>query len=455
MTIQTPFKYIELFAGIGGFRQALDNLGGDCVFASEIDRFATQSYNALYGDNAHLHGDITQIDAVDVPDHDVLVGGFPCQAFSVAGKRQGFADKTRGTLFFDVVRIAAEKQPRMVVLENVKGLVGHDKGRTLDTIVEALNAAGYHVDFNVLNSKYFGVPQNRERIFIVALRDDLTQCEPWHIEGTNVVAKGKRRIAGYGEAKTFNFDWPAQTDVTTRLRDVLEAQVAEKYYLSEKKTAALVAKLESTTTIEEDSDPLVAGSLGHYGNDQMNRVYHTEGIAPTITVVSGGGREQKIAEPQMVGHINASGNDICKRVYSANGVAPTVPTGTSGNTTPKVATDIYPIINNRGAIERREDGISTCLDANYGKGIDNHGQRTMLAEAPRYRIRKLTPLECWRLQGFPDAAHDAVKDAGVSDSQRYKQAGNAVTVNVIEALGVRLLPFLGGVAESTERLGKL
>src|SRR5699024_248840 len=127
------FTYVSLFSGVGGFEQALDSLGGTCVFASEFDKFAAQAYETLYGEDV-LHGDITEIDAEDVPNHDVLVGGFPCQAFSVAGQRKGLED-ARGTLFFEIARIAKEKQPKALLLENVKGLVNHDKGNTLDLMI--------------------------------------------------------------------------------------------------------------------------------------------------------------------------------------------------------------------------------------------------------------------------------------------------------------------------------
>lgn len=357
------FTYASLFSGIGGFEQALNKLGGKCVFASEIDKFAAQAYEVLYGHKPA--GDITKIDAKDIPEHDLLVGGFPCQAFSVAGKRKGFED-TRGTLFFEIARIAREKQPKALLIENVKGLVNHDKGRTLDVMIETLNEIGYIVDFDVLNSKYFGVPQNRERIFIVAIREDLIEAEPFNEEattGNTIVPKGKRRIGEW--AKTFNFDWPEQGEVTTRLRDILEHEVDEKYYLDEDKTAKLVAQLDD----RETKDTPEMDMLGHIdirGNDSIKRVYSTDGIGNALTTMGGGHREPKIAEE-----------------YS-------------------------------------------------GK--------------PRYRIRKLTPLECWRLQGFPDEAHEAVKAAGISDSQRYKQAGNAVTVNVIEAIGERLIPLLSKFA---------
>src|SRR5690625_1030456 len=190
-----PFKYVSLFSGIGGFEQALNSLGGTCVMASEIDKFAEKSYQAIYGHSTV--GDVTEIDERDVPNHDMLVGGFPCQAFSVAGNREGF-DDTRGTLFFEIARIAKEKKPKLLLLENVKGLVGHDKGKTLDKIIKTLNDIGYRVDFEVLNSKFFGVPQNRERIFIVAVREDLVDNEAWtNVKGATVVPKGKRRISGY------------------------------------------------------------------------------------------------------------------------------------------------------------------------------------------------------------------------------------------------------------------
>lgn len=401
-----PFRYVSLFSGIGGFEQALNALGGECVLASEIDKFARQSYAALYGHEPA--GDITKIYADDVPDHDVLVGGFPCQAFSVAGKRLGF-DDTRGTLFFEVARIANAKKPRAILLENVKGLVGHDKGRTLDAIVRTLNEIGYHVDFNVLNSKYFGVPQNRERIFLCAIRDDIATPAEWIIEGNGVVAKGKRRISAYDGVKTFNFEWPTQESVTTRLRDVLEPAVDERYYLSEDKTAKLFAHLENGLAIREATKQGYAiAEEGDAVNFQFPDSKTRRGrvgkqIANTLEA---SGINQGVVEredsPQMLGHIDIKGHDAVKRVYSADHVGPTLTTMGGGHREPKTAVT---------------DGV-------------------------RYRIRKLTPLECWRLQGFADEAHQTVVDVGLSDSQRYKQAGNAVTVNVIRAIGERLLPLL-------------
>ena len=417
---ESTFTYASLFSGIGGFEQGLDSIGGQCVFASEIDKFASKAYGTLYGDSV-LHGDIMKIDAKDVPDHDLLVGGFPCQAFSVAGHRKGFED-TRGTLFFEVARIAREKQPKAILLENVKGLVGHDKGRTLDTIVQTLNDIGYTVDFEVLNSKYFGVPQNRERIFIVAVRDDLVEAEPWIIEGNTVVPKGKRRISAYEGIKTFNFDWPSQEFVTTKLRDILETDVDEKYYLDDDKTAKLVAQLEAKNpdermsrqaieTFNESEHPKEHGDM----IQAYKRQHLKDGICPTLTTRPEGLKTASlpIVEGIAIKEATKKGYAIAEEGDSVNVQFPNSET-------------------RRGRVGKQ---IANTLEASsINQGV--------VESPPKYRIRKLTPIECFRLQGFPDESHQALVDAGISDSQRYKMAGNAVSVPVIEALGERLLPFL-------------
>jgi DNA (cytosine-5)-methyltransferase 1 len=158
------FTYIDLFAGIGGFHQAADALGGKCIFASEIDAEAKRAYEANYG--VAPHGDITKIDADDIPDHDVLFAGFPCQPFSIIGSRLGF-DDIRGTLFFEIARILKHKQPQLFILENVKQLSRHNKGETLQTIIKTLEELGYKVKSDILNALDFGLPQKRERTIIV------------------------------------------------------------------------------------------------------------------------------------------------------------------------------------------------------------------------------------------------------------------------------------------------
>lgn len=300
-------KYFSMFSGIGGFELGIQNAyskvagladapqvevladdstnhqsqyGGQpptCVGYSEIDKYAINTYEEHFThDN---YGDATKINPRDLPDFDLLVGGFPCQAFSVAGKRLGFND-TRGTLFFDIARILAEKRPRHLVLENVKGLLSHDGGKTFQTIIGVLADLGYFVEWQVLNSKDFGVPQNRERVFIV----------------------------------------------------------------------------------------------GHLGGEPRRKVFPIFGTDSKDIIVSG------VLDTETW----RKRHEQIRRFHSVEGLSPTIPTGTGG-------------------------GVMTKIEV-------------------KPRIRRLTPLECERLQGFPDGWTVG------SDTQRYKQCGNAVTVNVVAAV---------------------
>ncbi len=201
------FTFIDLFAGIGGIRIPFQELGGECVFTSEWDKFAQKTYRINFGDEPH--GDITQIDSSEIPDFDVLLGGFPCQPFSQAGLKKGFAD-TRGTLFFEIERIMKDKRPKAFLLENVKQLRGHDKGRTLATILAHLDDLNYYVKYEVLRAGDFGVPQNRERIYIVGLDKDY-----------------------YDIDDSYDFQFPVPPHTKTRLGDILESNVDEKYTISD------------------------------------------------------------------------------------------------------------------------------------------------------------------------------------------------------------------------------
>ena len=202
------FTFIDLFAGIGGIRIPFQELGGKCVFTSEWDKFAQKTYHVNFGDMPN--GDITKITNEEIPDFDVLLGGFPCQPFSQAGLKKGFSD-TRGTLFFEIERIIKAKRPKAFLLENVKQLRGHDKGRTLKVILEHLDALDYQVTYDVLRAADFGVPQNRERIYIVGF---------------------DRRY--YGLDDKYKFPFPEPTHQKTRLGDILEDNVDEKYTISQK-----------------------------------------------------------------------------------------------------------------------------------------------------------------------------------------------------------------------------
>ena len=174
------FKFIDLFCGIGGFHQAMADLGGECVYASDIDADCRKTYERNYG--IKPDGDITKVEAVDIPEHDVLCGGFPCQAFSKAGKRLGFADETKGTLFFDICRILKHHMPKYALLENVRNLASHDGGNTWRVIHNTLDELGYNVidEPVIFSPHYIGVPQHRERVFIMCVRKDIGKLPPFY-----------------------------------------------------------------------------------------------------------------------------------------------------------------------------------------------------------------------------------------------------------------------------------
>lgn len=323
------FKFIDLFAGIGGFRMALQNLGGKCVFTSEWDENAKKTYRANFGETPF--GDITKesIKAYIPDDFDILCGGFPCQAFSIAGKRGGF-DDTRGTLFFDVAEIIKKHQPKAIFLENVKGLRSHDKGKTLETILNVLrNDLGYYIpEPQIINAKNFGVPQNRERIYIVGFRKDLN-------------------ISG--------FEYPEPFEDNPTFESVKEKQVPPtKYYLSTQYLQTLVnhkARHESK------------------GNGFGYAIIPDDGITNAI-VVGGMGRERNLV--------------IDHRIVDY-----------------KPSTHIKGVVNREG-------------------------------------IRKMTPREWARLQGFPDNYIIPVADASA-----YKQFGNSVAVPAIQATANKILEIIG------------
>lgn len=200
------FKFIDLFCGLGGFRLAFEKMGGECVFSSDIDEPVQRTYAMNFGEVPF--GDITKIEAKDIPNHDILCAGFPCQPFSTAGRRLGFED-TRGTLFFDVARILKEKRPKGFILENVKGLTNHDGGNTLDVIINTIHEIGYDCKYEVLNAKNYNVPQNRERWYCVGVRKD---------SGINID----------------DFVFPEKEELKTKLSDIIEQEIdTTEYVISE------------------------------------------------------------------------------------------------------------------------------------------------------------------------------------------------------------------------------
>ncbi len=327
------YKSIDLFAGIGGIRMGFDNAFKDkteTVFVSEWDEKAQETYRANFKDDFNIQGDITKIAAEDIPNHDILLAGFPCQSFSLAGFKKGFED-TRGTLFFDIARIVKYHKPKVVFCENVKNLVNHDRGKTFKTITRILEELDYKIYSKVLNSKKFGVPQNRERIYMVAFRNDIAPED---------------------------FKFPESAGKKTVIKDIIEEEVVSaKYYLSN----TYLNTLRKHRARHEKK-----------GNGFGYQIRDINDIAGTI-VCGGMGRERNLI--------------IDKRLI-----------------------DFTPVTHIKGEVNREY-------------------------------VRKMTPREWARLQGFPDTF-----ELPVADTHLYKQFGNSVTIPVIEAIAKRIK----GVLECSE-----
>jgi DNA (cytosine-5)-methyltransferase 1 len=251
-------KYIDLFAGIGGFHTAMQSFGAECVFSSEWDKHAQTTYFENYG--MMPAGDITQIEAEEIPSHDILCAGFPCQPFSISGKRMGFED-TRGTLFFDVARIAKHHKPKILFMENVRNFATHDNGNTLKTVQETLNEIGYDFWYKVLNASHFGLPQNRERVYMIAIRKDMN-------------------------VKDFNF--PTPTLEETCLREIiLPDEETEKYMINREDMTIDESKIPSDTLLKDlPNKPIRVGTINKGG--QGERIYSDLGHAITLSAQGGG-----------------------------------------------------------------------------------------------------------------------------------------------------------------------
>jgi len=400
------------FSGIGAPEMALKYLGIDfeSVFACEIDKYARQSFKQLHKPKT-FYNDITTRNHNEVHQLDLYVAGFPCQAFSMAGKRKGF-EEARGTLFFNVAEFIKINQPKVFVLENVKGLLSHDKGNTFQTIVDILSngggtqngqisldvfedGLGYHIYWQVLNTKDYGIPQNRERIFIVGFKDfrefsfpkpmdlklrlgDMLQDNPKSfnlIDGFNSFNKIKyidNKICGtitqHQSRSGITNGFKIQSDVSIK--------VDEKYYLSDKGIENLNKNQEfnkfNLLTTESEYAACITARCNKVSND--NNYIEVDKI--------------KLKQIGNISKKSSWDNPQSGRIYDVNGLSP-------------------------------------CLNTMQGGGLE---PKTLIQN----KIRRLTPLECWRLQGFRDEDFFSVKD--VSDTQLYKQAGNSITVNVLMEL---------------------
>lgn len=390
-------KYLDMFAGIGGFRSGLEKIGGfECIGYCEIDKYAKQSYEAMYDTKGELYfNDARKINPKELPDIDLITGGFPCQSFSIAGRRKGFED-TRGTLFFEIARIASAKKPKYLFLENVPGLLSHDRGRTFKTILSSLDELGYDVTWQVLNSKDFGVPQSRKRLYIVGF----------------FRAKCAGQILSFKEANS-------KTTI-----QIYPGKEGERIYSSEGESITLTS-----------SGGSFGGRTGLYSIEEF-------GIPIKVKTKSG----YQIAYPGDSIDIGYSGSNT-RRGRVGHNVAHTLTTSSTQacyfidmNPEPKM-TEVARCITARHASDisnRKGEHSAVFLEKFQITDDEEHPMVVFVDKNKKVhigKIRKLTPRECWRLQGFTDEQFDKVIATGMSDTQLYKQAGNAVTVNVISAVG--------------------
>lgn len=354
-------RFFDMFAGIGGFRTGLTKIGGfECVGHCEIDKYANAAYCAMYKTGGEqYYEDAREIDPKNLPNFDLLCAGFPCQAFSVAGKRMGFSD-TRGTLFFDVARILEVKRPAFVFLENVQGLLSHDSGETLKTIYSVLVEMGYNIEWCVLNSKYFGVPQQRRRLYII----------------------------GYLDGRCTGQIFPVECCNGANLKEIIPGSQGQRVY-----------------DITGVSCTLCAGGGGMGGKTGL--YFIDMNSDPIITP-----QARCITARQDSGVSNRKGEHSGVLVEDAPRA---------------ILTPDREKVRQQGRRMKEPNEEMFTITAQDRHGIYHKG-----------RIRKLMPIECWRLQGFEDKQFNKVVASGIKDGQLYKMAGNSVSVPVISAIGRKI-----------------
>jgi len=419
-------KVFSMFSGVGGFELGLQRAAVDheLVGYCEWDKYASQIYDKQFP-GVKNYDDATTIVPDELPEFQLLVGGFPCQSFSVAGNRRGFLDDTRGTLFFDIARVLSARQPRYVVLENVKGLLHHDEGRTFDTILGVLADIGYDVQWEVLNSRYLGVPQNRERVYIVGhLRTEV---------GSRPEVFPVTEPSGQPEPHTL-----VENEKTFGARAVLTPDRIEKRQGgrrmkdSEEPSFTLTSQDQHRVAVPvENNEPRAFFSPKTKHIHQSGPRMRSEGD-PSFTLT--GFDQHGVAVPVRLQQ-SEGWYGTGSRIRSEG--EPTTPLKTQNNQGVALPVESG-AIRNHGEWTLTDHALN--IDANYWKGIDQHGARTAVIgvtdpdeNGTSFYIRRLTPTECERLQSFPDGWTE-----GVSNTQRYKMMGNAVTVNVVEAVMRRL-----------------
>ena len=403
------WKAVDMFGGIGGFRHGLENSDMDVEFVEYIenDKYAVKSYNEIFNEDHELR-DAEKVKPEEMEDFDILCAGFPCQSFSIAGNRGGF-DDTRGTLFFEIARIAKRQLPKILLLENVKGLLSHADGATFGTVLQTLDELGYDVQWQVLNSKYHRVPQNRERVFIVASR------------------------RGESRPKVFPIREPDQrTSEESENRRIEFGEIIPNKQINDgsKVSLCIDKNYHKGLAPSKVGDSRRTHIIDWHGHKDKPPKFRED--VPTLRAESHGHQPKLLQKSH-----DWRENDELKEFTEYR---PTI-RSQMGDNPPlwKMADDRGKVRVHRNDEKKSEiQGYSFFLpNADYIDVVDNHDKNVLQSAEPDVRIRKLTPRECWRLQGFPDQAFEAAQKVN-SDTQLYKQAGNAVTTNVVKDIGDRL-----------------
>lgn len=400
-------KYLDLFSGAGGFRAAFEQVPGmECVGFCEIDPRAVASYRALFDTEGEwFTDDARKIDTGQLPAFDLVCGGFPCQSFSVAGQRKGFED-ARGTLFFEIARILGARKPAFVLLENVPGLLSHDEGRTFNIILGALSGLGYHVEWQVLNSADFGVPQSRKRVFIVGYTDRRCAGKILPLFGAN----GKALIQLAGGPQGLRVYDPEGVACTQTSAAGGKGGKTGLYFVG--------SDGEQTAVQETDGPCFVDLCYGHPKLTNTARCLTAHYSKSKVSIHKGEVSGVLVPKAPEAGRTAQGGckvlliKEATKRGYKEALPGDTIDLGYAGSNT------------RRGRVGRN---IAHTLDTGRTQGVF----------VKNGRIRHLTPRECFRLQGFTDEQIDTIL-AITSDAQAYKQAGNGVTVNVVYAIGLKI-----------------
>lgn len=481
-------KLFSLFSGIGAFEKALERLKVEyeLVGFSEIDKFAIKSYCAIHNFTEDKnYGDISKINENTLPDFDIMTWGFPCQDISIAGKMNGIKEgETRSGLYYEGYRILKAKKPKISIIENVKNLTCKRFKNEFESILKDLSDLGYNNYWQVLNAKDYGIPQNRERVFIISIRKNVDDS---------------------------SFSFPDKIPLKLKLKDLLEESVDEKYYLTDKGIGRLIRK--NNKLIRNSNNPDISSCIiagyhkmdgrnnqyiseqnkpqrigGIYDTDEIKRqaggIYDPNAISPTLTTMFPGGNKQPfvlvnegtkkgVSEAREGDSINISypnnvkkrgrvGKEVSQtlltspnmavvensnkpiclnkgknvsiqdRIYDSNGIASTV---TASEFRSKIAErKMFNPYNNKEITDIAPTQTTTC-------GNTSSSAAVLISEDGKsyLKIRKLTPLECWRLMGFDDKDFYNAKKAGISDTQLYRQAGNSIVVNVLESILKKLL----------------